>query len=443
MIQNKIENIIKNKDAIVGIIGLGYVGLPLALRFSKVGFKTFGFDIDVKKTKKLNDGKSYISHISDDSILNASKKGFKALSKFNKVKDMDVIIICVPTPINDDKNPDLSFIKNTMKCISSFLRKNQLLILESTTYPGATEEEIVGFIEKMNKSIKTTENKFSFGKNFFIGYSPEREDPGNKNFSIRNIPKIVSGHTARCSLVTQLLYDKITDETHLVSSTKVAEMVKVLENTYRLINIGLVNELKMIADKMNIDIYEVIEGASTKPFGFQTHYPGPGIGGHCIPIDPYFLSWKANQYGVDAKFIKLAGEINLKMIDYVMEKVLKCLELFNKSAKNSRILILGLSYKKNIDDLRESPSLKLISRLMKKNIFVDYSDPYFSRIPKIRKYNFNLESVEINSKTIKSYDVIVLMTDHKIFNYSLIKKNAKAIIDTRGKYKLDKNIFRA
>ena len=444
MNQKEIDDLIIKKDVTVGIIGLGYVGLPLALRFSSVGFKTIGIDIDLEKINNINHGKSYLSHINENDIVKGLNEGFRAYSNFDKIKQTNIIIICVPTPLKSDKMPDLSFISNTMKSLNPFFKHNQLLILESTTYPGATEEEIVGYIDKMNNYVGSKSRKLNIGENFFVGYSPEREDPGNNVYSIQNIPKIVSGHTARCASLTQLVYDQITNKTVMVSSTRVAEMVKIVENTYRSINIGLVNELKMIADKINIDIYEVIEAASTKPFGFHPHYPGPGLGGHCIPIDPYFLSWKANQFGIKAKFVELAGEINTKIIDYIIKKTISSLKMNNKNIEKSKILILGLSYKKNINDLRESPSLELIDKLKnKKNASVHYSDPFFSRIPKTRKYDLNMKSVKISSDAINKYDVVILMTDHDNFDYSKIKKNSKILIDTRGKYKVGENVIRA
>ncbi|MEE1572819.1 MAG: nucleotide sugar dehydrogenase, partial [Candidatus Neomarinimicrobiota bacterium] len=380
---NNLTSQIINRKSTIGIIGLGYVGLPLAIRFSEEGFRVMGFDVDGKKVQMLNSGESYIKHIDAKLIDTIVRNGFKATSDFNHIPSTAVILICVPTPLGVHNEPDLSYIHSTLQSIKPHLTENQLLVLESTTYPGTTEEEIVPVVEKAG---------FKIGTNFFVGYSPEREDPGNKNFTTKTIPKVVSGYTENCLEVTKALYDQIVDQTVPVSSPKVAEMTKILENIHRAVNIGLVNELKMVADKMDIDIYEVINAAATKPFGFTPYYPGPGLGGHCIPIDPFYLSWKAKQVGIDTRFIELAGEINTAMPAYVVQKVGEALNSVGKSIKGSQILILGLAYKKNVDDLRESPSLVLIESLIDKGAVVEYSDPYFKTIPHTRKYQFELES---------------------------------------------------
>jgi len=418
-------NKIKQKNATIGIIGLGYVGLPLAIRFSEEGFKVVGFDIDDSKVKMLNNGKSYIKHIYEDDISGMIEQGFIATIDFVKITDVDAILICVPTPLGVHNEPDLSYIKSTLDLVKSHLREEQLLILESTTYPGTTAEEIVPVIEALG---------FKIGENFYIGYSPEREDPGNKNFSTQTIPKVVSGHTQNCLEMVTSLYDEIVDQTVPVSSTQVAEMTKILENIHRAVNIGLANELKMVADKMNIDIYEVIQAAATKPFGFTPFYPGPGLGGHCIPIDPFYLTWKAKEMGMNTRFIELAGEINTAMPHYVIQKVSESLNAVGKSIKNSRILVLGLAYKKNIDDLRESPSLELIDILIDKGALVDYCDPYFKSIPNTRKYQIELNSKELTADILQSMDLVLLATDHDDFDYDLIKKKSKMIIDTRGRF---------
>ena len=418
-------NKIKQKNATIGIIGLGYVGLPLAIRFSEEGFRVVGFDIDDSKVKMLNNGKSYIKHIYEDDISGMIEQGFIATIDFVKITDVDAILICVPTPLGVHNEPDLSYIKSTLDLVKSHLREEQLLILESTTYPGTTAEEIVPVIEALG---------FKIGENFYIGYSPEREDPGNKNFSTQTIPKVVSGHTQNCLEMVTSLYDEIVDQTVPVSSTQVAEMTKILENIHRAVNIGLVNELKMVADKMNIDIYEVIQAAATKPFGFTPFYPGPGLGGHCIPIDPFYLTWKAKEMGMNTRFIELAGEINTAMPHYVIQKVSESLNAVGKSIKNSRILVLGLAYKKNIDDLRESPSLELIDILIDKGALVDYCDPYFKSIPNTRKYQIELNSKELTADILQSMDLVLLATDHDDFDYDLIKKKSKMIIDTRGRF---------
>jgi len=425
---------IQCKKACVGVIGLGYVGLPLSLRFAQKGFNTVGFDLSETKTNMINDGKSYIKHIDSEQITKEINNNFIATVDFRQINKMDIIIICVPTPLDEKNNPDLSYIKKTLSLIRQYLKQNQLIVLESTTYPGTTEEEIVAFLEK---------NGFTIGKNYYVGYSPEREDPGNKNFSIKTIPKVVSGFTNECLTLIKELYIQIVDEIVPVSSTKVAEMTKILENIHRSVNIGLVNELKIIADKMGIDIFEVINAAATKPFGFTAYYPGPGLGGHCIPIDPFYLSWKAKQIGIETKFIELAGKVNRSMPDYVIKKLDEALKNNSKSIKNSRILVMGLAYKKNVDDLRESPALKLIDLLFNLGSIVEYSDPFIPELSKTMKYNFSLKSVSINSKMLKSFDAILLVTDHDAFDYSQISKNAKIIVDTRGRFKDGSNIVKA
>ena len=393
-----------------------------------------GVDVDGKKVQMLNSGESYIKHIDAKLIDTIVRNGFKATSDFNHIPSTAVILICVPTPLGVHNEPDLSYIHSTLQSIKPHLTENQLLVLESTTYPGTTEEEIVPVVEKAG---------FKIGTNFFVGYSPEREDPGNKNFTTKTIPKVVSGYTENCLEVTKALYDQIVDQTVPVSSPKVAEMTKILENIHRAVNIGLVNELKMVADKMDIDIYEVINAAATKPFGFTPYYPGPGLGGHCIPIDPFYLSWKAKQVGIDTRFIELAGEINTAMPAYVVQKVGEALNSVGKSIKGSQILILGLAYKKNVDDLRESPSLVLIESLIDKGAVVEYSDPYFKTIPHTRKYQFRLESKALNAEALKSADLVLLATDHDDFDYELIEKEASLIVDTRGCFNYSNKVIKA
>ncbi len=431
---NNLKSQIINRKSTIGIIGLGYVGLPLAIRFSEEGFRVMGFDVDGKKVQMLNSGESYIKHIDAKLIDTIVRNGFKATSDFNHIPSTAVILICVPTPLGVHNEPDLSYIHSTLQSIKPHLTENQLLVLESTTYPGTTEEEIVPVVEKAG---------FKIGTNFFVGYSPEREDPGNKNFTTKTIPKVVSGYTENCLEVTKALYDQIVDQTVPVSSPKVAEMTKILENIHRAVNIGLVNELKMVADKMDIDIYEVINAAATKPFGFTPYYPGPGLGGHCIPIDPFYLSWKAKQVGIDTRFIELAGEINTAMPAYVVQKVGEALNSVGKSIKGSQILILGLAYKKNVDDLRESPSLVLIESLIDKGAVVEYSDPYFKTIPHTRKYQFELESKALNAEILKSADLVLLATDHDDFDYELIEKEASLIVDTRGCFNYSNKVIKA
>jgi UDP-N-acetyl-D-glucosamine dehydrogenase len=362
------------------------------------------------------------------------QNGFIPTNSINKLSLVDVIIICVPTPLNEKNEPDLSYILNTMKSIEPFLKKNQILILESTTYPGTTKEKIVPFIQN---------NNFIIGQNYYIGYSPERVDPANNQFNLINTPKIVSGYTHKCLSLVKELYCKIVNEVIPVGSLEIAEMAKILENIHRAVNIGLVNEMKIIADKMNIDIFEVINASSTKPFGFTTFYPGPGLGGHCIPIDPFYLSWKAEQYGVDARFIKLAGVINSSMPEWVVKKLTDVLQkekiLFNKA----KVLILGIAYKKNVGDCREAPSLKIIELLQAKKIKTDYYDPYVPKMTPTRKYNYKMSSVKLSARVLSIYDVVLLVTDHDIFDYDLIEKKSRVIVDTRGRFKKGSKIVKA
>ena len=444
-----LKNNIQQKNATIGIIGLGYVGLPLAIRFSEEGFKVIGFDIDKEKVDLLNSGKSYIKHIKEGAISAMSNNGFVATVDFAKITDVDAIIICVPTPLGVHNEPDLSYIHGTLENIKPHLKEDQLLILESTTYPGTTEEILVPFINSIKNPQLARRNdyadgsKFSIGENFYIGYSPEREDPGNKKYSTKTIPKVVSGVTKNCLELTKTLYDQIVDQTVPVSSPKVAEMTKIMENIHRAVNIGLVNELKMVADKMDIDIYEVINAAATKPFGFTPYYPGPGLGGHCVPIDPFYLTWKAKEVGMNTRFIELAGEINTGMPNYVVQKVGEALNTVGKSVKGSKILVLGLAYKKNVDDSRESPSLTIIDMLMNIGADVQYSDPYLPIAPKTRKYDFDLKSIKLEPQMIKSFDLVVLATDHDDFDYKLIEKEASMIIDTRGRLNNSGKVIRA
>ena len=423
--KDKLIKKIKDKSVRVGIIGLGYVGLPLSLRFASENIKVIGFDIDEEKASRLNKGKSYIKHIEDIDIKNANDNGFEATNLFSRVSEVDIIILCLPTPLNDDKSPNLDYVINSLINIKDYLKKGQLLSLESTTYPGTTEEELLPILNSLGMDV---------GNDFFLVYSPEREDPGNPNFNAKNIPKIVSGYTARCLEVGEILYKSVVDKVIPVSSLKTAEMTKLLENIYRAVNIGLINEMKIVADAMDIDIHEVISGASTKPFGFTPFYPGPGLGGHCIPIDPFYLTWKAKKSGVNTRFIELAGEVNTNMPNWIITKIEKALIKNNKDIKQSKILICGLAYKKNIDDVRESPAVELYSQLSNKGVGVDFSDPYIKKFPKMRKYNFNSLSVDINPKNLKNYDLVIIATDHDIFDYEMIFNNSKIIVDTRGVY---------
>ncbi len=416
---------LSDKKAVIGIVGLGYVGLPLSIRFASVGYQVIGFDNDVKKIENLNKNKSYISHIGNNVIEKLNKKNFTATKNLKKIKNVDILVLCVPTPLKGNNTPDLSFVINTIKSALPYLKTGQAISLESTTYPGTTEEIVLPFL---------TESNFKIGKDFFLIYSPEREDPGNKNFSTQNIPKVVGGVTSECLNVGIELYKNIITKIVPVSSTRVAEMTKILENIHRAVNIGLINEMKVVADKMNINIYEVINAAATKPFGFTPYYPGPGLGGHCIPIDPFYLTWKAKQHGVDTRFIKLAGQINSSMPPYVVKKAANYLKKSKISIKSAKILILGIAYKKNINDTRESPGVEIIKILKDKGAYVQYHDPYVLKFPKMRKYSYNLQSIQLTKRSIMKYDLIILVTDHSNMNYEIIQKLGKRIVDTRGVY---------
>lgn len=423
---NELVQKLKSKKANIGIVGLGYVGLPLALRYADEGFKVVGFDIDNAKVAMIGEGKSYIEHIPSTGIAKAVSAGFFATTDFTRIRDVDAIILCVPTPLNKYREPDLSFVLNTTDSIVPHLRKGQVVSLESTTYPGTTDEELKPRVESGGLKV---------GEDVFLVFSPEREDPGNPNFSTKTIPKVVGGYSPNCLEVGVALYNGVIDKVVPVSSTKAAEMTKLLENIHRSVNIGLVNEMKMVCDKMGIDVHEVIDAASTKPFGFVAYRPGPGIGGHCIPIDPFYLTWKAREYGMHTRFIELAGEINSYMPNYVMKKVAVALNDREKSVKGSKVLVLGISYKKNIDDMRESPSVFLMEKLRDDGAVLDYHDPHVPVFPKMREHNFDLKSVPLTAESLQKYDCVVLATDHDKFDYDLILKNAKLIIDTRGKYR--------
>ena len=419
----------KNNQTKVGVIGLGYVGLPLAMLFLKNNVKTYGFDIDKTKIDMLLNGRSYIGHIKSDEIKSIDSQMFYPTIDFSKSADCDALIICVPTPLTENREPDLSYVVETLISLRPYLRKGQMISLESTTYPGTTRDILVKFIE---------EEGFIVGEDIFVVYSPEREDPGNKNFDVSNIPKIISGHTLNCLEKGQFIYAMIIKNIVPVSSTEAAEMAKLLENIYRAINIGLVNEMKILANTMNIDIFEVIDAAATKPFGFNAFYPGPGIGGHCIPIDPFYLTWKAREYGVNTKFIELAGEFNREMPKYVVSRIVEGLNKNKKCINGSKILILGLAYKKNIDDQRESPSIDIMELVRKDGGLIDYADPYIPHFKKMRSHSFELSSIVLNAENLAKYDAVVLSTDHDVFDYDLIINNSKLVVDSRGKYSTGK-----
>lgn len=435
---------INNKSAVIGIIGLGYVGLPIALEYALKGFKTIGFDIDNRKIPLINAGKSYIKHINADKIKKTvNSKMFSATSDFARLPEVDAIIICVPTPLNEHREPDMTYIENSGKIIAQYLRKGQFVSLESSTYPGTTEEILLPMFETApltqsmmgKKQLANGKTKnFKVGEDFFLAFSPEREDPNNPKYSTATIPKVVGGVTANCLKIALALYNQVIVKTVPVSSPRAAEATKLLENIYRSINIALVNELKMVFERMDIDVWEVINAAATKPFGFQAFYPGPGLGGHCIPIDPFYLTWKAREFEINTKFIELAGEINTYMPYYVVEKAGEVLNKFKKSLNGSRVLILGASYKKDIDDMRESPSLKLIEIFREKGAKVDYNDPYIPKLPKTRKYQFDMVSVELTKRNLARYDLVLLSTDHSNYDYKTITANAKLILDTRNAF---------
>jgi len=416
---------IQAHKARVGVVGLGYVGLPLVLRFGEEHFPVIGFDVDPVKVRKLNAGESYIRHIQATRLQALLKeKQFEATSDFARLAEADCIIICVPTPLTEKKDPDLQYIESTADAISKTLRRGQLVSLESTTYPGTTEEIL---LERFRaKGLEA-------GKDYFLVFSPEREDPGNPKFSTRTIPKVVGGFTPDCLEAGRTLYAQVIDRVVTVSTTRAAELVKLLENIYRSVNIALVNELKLLTDRMGIDIWEVIDAASTKPFGYTPFYPGPGLGGHCIPIDPFYLSWKAKEYDFATRFIQLAGEINTSIPRYVVDKVAAALNDRSKSLRDSKILILGVAYKKDVDDVRESPALEIMELLQGKGAVLAYSDPYIPRLHKMRHYDFSqMASVQLTEDLLETSDVALITTDHTSFDYQWIVDHAPLVIDTRN-----------
>ncbi len=422
---------IKQRQARVGIIGLGYVGLPLALLFTDQKFTVTGFDIDQRKVDTLAKGESYIYRIAAKEIQDAKAKGFTATSDYAHIEQMDAIIICVPTPLNQYHEPDLSYITDTTHAIAPHLQPGQLVVLESTTYPGTTEEVMVPILEKENKlGLKAALGDSDPKKEFFVAFSPEREDPGNTTVARRDIPKVVGGVNPQASELAGALYGSIFQRTVLVSSPAAAEMTKLLENIYRCVNIALVNELKLLCLRMGLDIWEVIEAASTKPFGFHPFYPGPGLGGHCIPVDPFYLSWKAKEWDFRTRFIELAGEINTNMPYHVLASIGGALNGHKKSLNGSRILILGVAYKKDIDDLRESPALTIIELLQKEGAKVSYHDPYFPFIGKGRKYDLQMKRSELEK--LGDYDCVVIVTDHSDYDYRKIVGEAQLVVDTRN-----------
>jgi UDP-N-acetyl-D-glucosamine dehydrogenase len=413
---------IKTKDAVVGICGLGYVGLPLALTFGEKGFPVIGFDIDQRKIDSITKGESYIKHIPGERIakaVNQEKKAFYATLDFRKASTADALIMCVPTPLNANREPDMTYIEKTAEAIGPYVRSGQIVILESSTYPGTTEEVVKPIIEKLS-GLKA-------GVDFFLAFSPEREDPGNPNFNTATIAKVVGGYTKQCTEIACALYDAAISKTVAVRGTREAELTKLLENIFRCVNIALVNELKLLCERMNIDVWEVIDAAKTKPFGFMPFYPGPGLGGHCIPIDPFYLTWKAREFEFSTRFIELAGEINTQMPHHVVERTMEALNDHGRALKGSKVLILGLAYKKNIDDLRESPSIRLIELYREKGATVTYHDPY---CPKMKEM-LEMESVPLQAG-VDEADVVVIATDHDSIDYAKVVRDAKLVIDTRN-----------
>jgi len=428
---SELKNKIEQKKARVAVIGLGYVGLPLALLYTEQKFSVTGFDIDARKVSTLDQGGSYIFRIPAAEIQAAKKAGFSATAEYSRLTEMDAIIICVPTPLNEYHEPDLSYITDTAKSIAPHLRAGHLVILESTTYPGTTEEVLIPILEKGNRQgLKASRGNDSSGQEFYVAFSPEREDPGNTTVARRDIPKVVGGLNAKASELAAALYGAIFNRVVPVSSPAAAEMTKLLENIYRCVNIALVNELKLLSLRMGIDIWEVIEAAATKPFGFQPFYPGPGLGGHCIPVDPFYLSWKAKEWDFRTRFIELAGEINSNMPYHVLESVGKALNRQKKPLNGAKVLVLGLAYKKDIDDLRESPSLTIIELLQKDGAQVSYNDPYFPTVGKGRKYDLQMKCVPLEN--LGQYDCVLIVTDHSDYDYARIVRESNLVVDTRN-----------
>ena len=420
----------------VGIIGCGYVGLPLALRFAEQGHQVIGFDTDPGKVAKLNAGETYIQHIPADKIAQYRRSGaFSASHDFSEIAGRDAVIICVPTPLDERHEPDLSSVEQTALAIQPRLQRDQLIVLESTTYPGTTQELVLPILEKtgLHCPIQRDKHAADPATDFYLAFSPEREDPGNKNFSLAQIPKVVGGVNAPSRRAAAALYGQIVARVVEVSSTQAAEMCKLLENIFRCVNIALVNELKLLCNRMGIDIWEVIESASTKPFGFMPFYPGPGLGGHCIPVDPFYLSWKAHEYDFSTRFIELAGEINISMPYHVVNEITAALNEQKKSLKGSRILVLGVAYKKDVDDLRESPSLKIMQLLLQRGALVEYNDPYFPSMHRMRHYDYSkMRSVDLTPQLLAAYDAVVIATDHSSYDYQQILDAAQLVVDTRN-----------
>src|SRR5438874_10840911 len=426
----------KGSQLKVGVIGCGYVGLPLGLRFAEAGHRVVGFDTDTNKVNKLNEGQSYIGHIPSAKIQqHVRSKLFSATTDFARLAEMDAVVICVPTPLDQRREPDLSYVEQTARSIQPHLQRGQLVVLESTTYPGTTEELVLPILEQsgLRCPIAHGPDAEHIATDFFLAFSPEREDPGNKQYGLAQIPKVVGGVNPPSGRAAVSLYAQIVARVVPVSTTRAAEMAKLLENIFRCVNIALVNELKQLSLRMGMDIWEVIDAAATKPFGYMPFYPGPGLGGHCIPVDPYYLSWKAREYDFSTRFIELAGEVNTAMPYHVVDSVASALNDHKKSIKGAKLLILGVAYKKDVDDLRESPTLKIMQLLQQRGAQLDYNDPYFPQLHKMRHYNYeNMKSVQLNPQSIGGYDAVVLATDHSSYDYAAIVDAAKLVIDTRN-----------
>src|SRR5579863_9823108 len=423
-------------DLKIGIIGCGYVGLPLALNFAAKGHSVMGFDTDPQKVEKLNRGESYIKHISAAEISkHVSNKHFSATTDFARLREMDAVLICVPTPLDERRDPDLSYVENTARSIAPHLQRDQLIVLESTTYPGTTEELVLPILEQngLRCPIQKAEDSSTESTDFYLAFSPEREDPGNKQFGLAQIPKVVGGINSASGKAAANLYAQIVARVVPVSSTRAAEMTKLLENIFRCVNIALVNELKMLSMRMGIDIWEVIDASATKPFGFMPFYPGPGLGGHCIPVDPYYLSWKAREFDFATRFIELAGEVNTAMPYNVVEAIASALNERQKALKGSRVLVLGVAYKKDVDDLRESPTLKIMQLLIERGARVEYNDPYFPQLHKMRHYDYlEMRSVELPPSNLGNFDCVVIATDHTAYDYQAIVEASPLVVDTRN-----------
>ena len=440
----------QDKSARVGVIGLGYVGLPLSLLFARHGFATTGFDVDPDKVSKLQRGESYIHHIPPAALAcEIERKRFSATGDFAALAEMDAIIICVPTPLDEHREPDLSYVRNTAASIGAHLRRGQLVVLESTTYPGTTEEVVLPILEESGLDCPVgsfspdgalsavhgdsqPQTSETCCPDFFLAFSPEREDPGNKQFQTHQIPKLIGGVNGASARAAETLYGQVFEQTLVVSSSRVAEMAKLLENIYRCVNIALINELKLLSLRMGIDVWEVIEAARTKPFGFTPFYPGPGLGGHCIPIDPFYLTWKAREYEFPTRFIELAGEINAAMPEHVVAAIAEALNRRQQCLQEAGVLILGVAYKKDVDDVRESPALRIMELLLARGARVDYHDPYVSRLHKMRRYDFGLASIELTAAALAAHDLVVIATDHSTYDYDWIVRHARLVLDTRN-----------